>query len=405
MWHNTKFPGIRYREHRSRKHGVRFDRYYQARYSYKGKRHEEALGWASEGMTPERANAVLAELKEAARLGNGPKTLKEKREIEDLEREQQHAEEARLRAEEERRITFKEASKRFLEWAKSNKKDWQHDETRLRLHILPILGKRLLQDIEPAHVERLKIKCQEKNMAPATVLHCLQAVRVIFNFSARMGLFQGTNPTKGVRFPKPDNKRDNFFTPAQVERLLEYLWPVDMDAHDIMILSTYAGLRFSECARLRWEAVDLEHAIVHVRDAKSGESRKAFITDIIGEMLERRKQNATGNALVFPNSKGGVYKDIGNHFAKAVEALGFNEGFEDRRQRLTFHSCRHTFGSWLAMQGTPIFTIQQLMGHKTIEMTLRYAHLSPDTKREAVELMAKRASAGNKVVSISAARR
>jgi len=62
----------------------------------------------------------------------------------------------------------------------------------------------------------------------------------------------------------------------------------------------------------------------------------------------------------------------------------FNNGIRDPRQKITFHTLRHTFASWLALQGTPILTIKELLGHQTLVMTERYSHLSPDQKKDAV---------------------
>jgi integrase len=84
--------------------------------------------------------------------------------------------------------------------------------------------------------------------------------------------------------------------------------------------------------------------------------------------------------------------------------LKFNEGITDKRQKLVFHSLRHTFASWLAMQGTPIYTIAQLMGHKSITMSERYAHLSPDHKKEAVKNMEIALNGRERVVKIDKAR-
>ena len=61
-----------------------------------------------------------------------------------------------------------------------------------------------------------------------------------------------------------------------------------------------------------------------------------------------------------------------------------NEGVNDRRQRVIFHSLRHTFASWLAIEGTPLYSIAKLMGHKSISMSERYSHLSPDHKKDIV---------------------
>ena len=70
-------------------------------------------------------------------------------------------------------------------------------------------------------------------------------------------------------------------------------------------------------------------------------------------------------------------------FARVVEELGLNEGITHPLDKVYFHTPRRTFGSWLAQNGTPIYTIAQLMGHKDLSMTQRYAHLVPDTMRAA----------------------
>src|SRR5664280_2004247 len=94
-WHSTKYKGVRYREHESRKHGVKNDRYYVIRYQQDGKRVEESLGWACEmdpkdlkHWTAEKAAIVLAELKEVAKgLKQGPSRLSERRHLENKQKE------------------------------------------------------------------------------------------------------------------------------------------------------------------------------------------------------------------------------------------------------------------------------------------------------------------------------
>jgi hypothetical protein len=76
-------------------------------------------------------------------------------------------------------------------------------------------------------------------------------------------------------------------------------------------------------------------------------------------------------------------KAISKTFDRTVKCLGFNDGVTDRRQRVVFHTLRHTFGSWLAMQGMHILTIKELLGHKSTAMTERYSHLIPDMKKQA----------------------
>ena len=80
-WHSTKYPGVRYREHPTRKHGVKKDRYFAIRHQVKGKRKEEGLGWSSEGWTVHKASITLAELKKGYVTGEGPTRLSEKRRL------------------------------------------------------------------------------------------------------------------------------------------------------------------------------------------------------------------------------------------------------------------------------------------------------------------------------------
>ena len=412
-WIQTKYEGVRYREHSTRKFGTQKDKYYVVRYRVDGvdpdtgetkrKRKEEPIGWESQNderdskgvRVPmlEVARATLARLKEAHRTGEGAATLADQREQAVQARAE---EEARAKEEAKANMTLKDAFDNYLAWAKSNKKDWDHDETRMNLHVLPLLGGKRLTDIGAADIERLKVQCQEKGMAPATVKHCLQCVRAIYNFCVRIGTYTGENPTRNVKFPKLDNARKRFFSDDQVDALLSALAEKNMDVHDMTLLSLLAGLRFGEIAKLRWERVDLENGIIHV-DGKNGETREAYLdNEELVEMFQRRKQLADSTpfvkkspkaipGLVFPGPvHGGIMKDIPDTFMKTVNDLKFNAGYEDARQKLTFHSCRHTFGSRLAQQGVPLLTIKELMGHKTIEMTMRYSHLMPDHKREAV---------------------
>lgn len=88
---------------------------------------------------------------------------------------------------------------------------------------------------------------------------------------------------------------------------------------------------------------------------------------------------------VFQARGGGKIHGVSKAFFDAVKRLGLNDGVTDRRQRVTFHTLRHTFGSWLALEGVPLRTIQDLMGHKTIAMTVRYSHLTPDHRIDALD--------------------
>ena len=115
-------------------------------------------------------------------------------------------------------------------------------------------------------------------------------------------------------------------------------------------------------------------------------------------MLERRCTGQTKNMFVFPCLDGSQRRWVSDTFARTVDDLGLNDTgesvintkgvrvplkIEDARQRVVFHSLRHTYASWLVQGGTPLYTVAELMGHTTLEMTKRYSHLAPDSLRKA----------------------
>lgn len=156
-------------------------------------------------------------------------------------------------------------------------------------------------------------------------------------------------------------------------------------------LSLYTGMRFGEITNLTWQDVDFENNIITIKDPKNRESRSAYITrDMRYLLLEkfRREMPKSQSELLFKDSNGNKIVHISKTFPRVVDKLGLNDGVDDPRDRVVFHTLRHTFASWLAIQGTPIYTIKELMGHKTLAMTERYSHLIPDIKREAVEKLA-----------------
>ena len=107
------------------------------------------------------------------------------------------------------------------------------------------------------------------------------------------------------------------------------------------------------------------------------------MTESVKRMLLTLLPKSPGDYVFKDKRHGRKIKSISKTFRNVVNTLGWNDGIQDRRQHVTFHTLRHTFASWLALQGETLLTIKELMGHKTLEMTMRYAHLMPDQKKRA----------------------
>jgi len=361
-----KYTGVYYSESKIKKWRERPDRCFWVVFqdSQTGKLRWERCGWASEGWTPEAAQRRRFELLEQDRTGKYKPKLQRKHE----------------------RLTFGEVAEKYIQWARASKKSWKDDEQRYRKHLEPVLSRDSLKGVSPLKIEKLKRDLQKKGLAPGTVKHCLVLIRQIFNKAGAWGLYDGPNPIKQVKLPSPNNKRTRFLTYEEADELLDKLSRRSRQVHDQALLSLHCGLRFGEIAALRWGDLDFKNGIIHVRDPKGGESRQAFMTQTVSEMLaDRIPDEVNPSDLVFSGRGGVRQKSVSKAFFRAVESLGLNEGIEDPRERIVFHTLRHTFASWLAIQGTPLFTIKELMGHKSLSMTERYAHLIPDHKRAAVK--------------------
>jgi integrase len=104
-------------------------------------------------------------------------------------------------------------------------------------------------------------------------------------------------------------------------------------------------------------------------------------------MLQERHTEAKHKAgIIFSSRKGERITSASHALTKTTDAM-FNEGVEDTRQRVSFHTLRHTFASWLVQRSVDLYKVKELMGHEDIKMTMRYAHLAPEGLRKAAALI------------------
>ena len=199
-----------------------------------------------------------------------------------------------------------------------------------------------------------------------------------------MEMVSGENPVSRIKKPQRDDQRDRFLTKSEAADLLAVLWESSPDSHDVALLSLFSGLRIGECLALTWADIDLESGLIFVKDTKTKRNRHAHITAEIDAMLTRRQASQAKAARVFAlGTYSTAYHTVRNYFTQAVSDLNLNEGITDRRLRVVIHTLRHTFASWHVRIGTPLYTVSKLMGHSSLKMTERYAHLAPDTQRAA----------------------
>lgn len=385
---STSIPGVRYREHKTRclKSG-RPDRYFFIRIQADGVRREEGLGWASEGWTVEKAQGVLAGLKTAIRTGEGPRTLSELREQNERQRRAE-----RLSGE---GITLAEFfDTHYLPAAKKRKRTWSHDAGRFNKQIRPLFGGYPLCALTPEHMEELLAVLRSSGASESTALQYMAILRQIFN-QARSTFVDGLplwtqphSPLDGVRLPRATMERERFLSHKEARRLIDAAQDRSIDLAHFIILALNTGLRYGELLRLRWEDVSLQQGVVIVRaeDMRKPGGKVPLNASAIAAFRARLETRHKGVQAVFPLDVVGNDGDaLRRQYELLVEDLGLNRESTSPRDRIVFHTLRHTFASWLAISGkADIYRIKTLMRHRTLRMTERYAHLLPDATRDAV---------------------
>jgi len=326
----------------------------------------ERCGWASEGWTPEAAQRRRHELLEQDRAGEY-KSKKERKADQ---------------------LTFgKLMEVHYLPWATQNKKHALGDFSRYTHWLKSRFAAKALKDIAPLGLERLKREMREAGKCEATVRHVLCIVRQAFNKAAVWRLWTGENPCKGVSFPSPNNARQRFLSQEEAARVLESLRQRSDQVARIATMSLFGGLRLGEVLGLTWSNVDFMNGIIFVQDSKNRESRPIFITAPIKGVLAELTPGAPDEPL-FKTKAGNPVQQLSKSFAITVNELELNKGVSDPRERVSFHTLRHTYASWAVMAGVPVYVVGKALGHRTLTMTARYSHLAPESHRAAFEAVA-----------------
>lgn len=286
-----------------------------------------------------------------------------------------------------RKFSFHEAFKHYIEWAKVNKATWKHNDYQTyHKHLDPSLGKMPVLNLKSKHFEDLKQAKLEEGYKPRTVAHILGTARQIINYAINNELVKNyTNPIAGgrVKMPKIDNAKLGYLSREQAKEILDTLEARDHKlAYHLTFILLYTGARFSEVTGLKWYDVNFETRLIFFNTSKEGAPRHIYISDQLLELLKELKQNATSqNDFVVPSSNGERVAQMPRQWYIIVNDLIPNNK-KAGKYKITVHSLRHTHASWLAISGMNILAIKEQLGHKKLDMTLRYSHLIPSQRHE-----------------------
>lgn len=270
---------------------------------------------------------------------------------------------------------------RYLPHVKSYKRSWCTDETVLRIHILPALGFQYVDLVRAEPIAALVERMREKGYATGTTNRVVIVLRHIFNL-ARKWRVPGVseNPTAGINLA-PDVKRERFLSLEEAQRLIASMEQDEnqVAAKAIMLLLLTGGRR-NEITHARWDYLDWEKRTLLVPMAKSGKPRTIALNAAAIELL-RSIPRLDLNPYILPSPLTG---EPSPSLFFPWQRIRTRAGLPDLR----LHDLRHSFASFLVNKGVSLYVVQGLLGHAHTKYTQRYAHLTPDTLRDAAETVA-----------------
>ena len=240
------------------------------------------------------------------------------------------------------------------------------------------LGSISVEVLTPQHVARWMTKAQRENgWKPATV----NRYKAYISLSFRLGVENGkclTNPARLVRRLREDNERVRFLSDGEEVRLRKAIGENFASRIVDLEIALNTGIRQSEQYRLTWKNVDLVARRITLRKTKNGSTRHVPLNQTAWTAFQLLWDTSTGDGRVFLNERGNDPLLNPRYWWDAVVA-------EAKLVDFHWHDLRHTFASRCIMAGVDLRTLQQLLGHKTLQMVVRYTHLFQSHELAAVE--------------------
>jgi integrase len=280
----------------------------------------------------------------------------------------------------------------FKKWAEKNlkPKSFKRYLTNI-VNLAPYFSGKRLSHISPRMIEYFKNSRIDNNeVSPTTVNRDLACLKRMYNLAIKWGFLEN-NPVCKVDFFKENSCRMRYLGEEEIDLLLS-VCPLYL--RDIVEFDINTGLRKGELFSLKWNDIDLHNKLLTVKNTKNYEDRVVPLNDIALNVLCRiPRQLRSEYVFTTPSTEqGSQITDIKKSFKTALQKAGIKD--------FRFHDLRHTFASHLVMAGVDLTTVKELLGHKDIKMTLRYAHLSPNHRKRGVDMLCKRYQTATKVPQV-----
>ena len=273
--------------------------------------------------------------------------------------------------------TLRQLADEYLAYkADRGKRSLAEDQRILNTRLLPELGADLLaRDLTAPAIAQYE-RQRGSIVGPYTVALELAVLRHMLRLGRRWGYLE---KVPDIDMPKKPEGRRRYLDEAEIQRLLAAS-AASRNPHltTIVTIALNTGMRRGEILRLEWAHIDLSSARITLFETKNGAPRGLPLNRAVYDaLIALQPASNERSGLVFKRKDGAAWGKIRTAFETAVKRAGLTN--------FRFHDLRHTAASHLVMRGATLKEVQEILGHKTFSMTLRYAHLSPAHLRGAVD--------------------
>lgn len=278
------------------------------------------------------------------------------------------------------KITVDEFSEKWLLSVKARdlaKTTQRNYESYFRVHIRPFFRGQQLKSVSKSDVENFQIHLSQNHNGKGTNMIMI-VLRTFFRDAINDGYIL-KSPCEFIKMQSEINIHEAYWTDSEINQFLKanYKHPL----HDLFLVALNTGMRKGELAALKWDRVDFSsNTITVTRTRDRHEIKERTKTNIRRVIPMNEIAKATLLSLFSSSQSEFVFLqnsepiDV-HHIYRVFEKAQLAAGIENK---ITFHQLRHTFASQFVMRGGSIYDLQKILGHTSITMTQRYAHLSLD---------------------------
>ncbi len=399
--YKTKKTGIYYKEiqktviddsGKSKVTILKDDRVYSIQYKdIDSKWKFKTIGKYSEGIRENFCHNKRIEILNMVKLGEQPEIIKKKQKKNTLTLNQL----AKIYFDDKRCLKCEncKAFNKLKDNEKTTSKDLEcldrrvkHQRNKYLKHIAPKFGVLDFETITKEDIVKKRKFLIGEGRAENSINGIIQLMSTIINYSIKEKGLKITNPCIGVKSLDTDNDRERYLTVDEVKRLLHSIEDNERLKLFVM-LSLSTGGRLQTILNIKKKDINLSHSTITLKDLKNNSTYTGFMDGSLKELLEEQIKHLTADTYIIGGKLTSLSVNALSSELRPILNRLFNEGLsnDDRKNRAVIHTLRHTFASNLAINGVPILTIKNLLNHKDIKMTLRYAKLAPDSGLEAVK--------------------